>query len=169
PADRWPTALAMRDALRESINASAAVMPVWRAEVREPVRYTSPAPSPRGRRTPSPRREVPATVISTGPAIGSNGTIVEPPHLATLTPEQRDDLRLWGGRVTLLDRVTAMRRYTYLTTALSIASLIGLAGVSHIPPLVLGPLVPIYMWWHVGRRAISLRRSGLKLRRVLSR
>src|SRR6185437_12348373 len=37
PEDRWPTASAMRDALRDSTNVGAA--PVWRAESREPVRY----------------------------------------------------------------------------------------------------------------------------------
>jgi len=40
-------------------------------------------------------------------------------------------------------------------------------GVGEAPPLVLSPIIPIYMaakWW---RRAQSLRQSGVKLRRVL--
>jgi len=166
PEDRWPTATAMRDALRDSANAGTA--PVWRAETREPVRYTSPVP--RGRRAQSPRRgsNAVAPVASVGPVVGSNGVILEPAHLAGLTAEQRSDLRLWGGRVALIDRVIAMRRYTWLTVGLSIASLIGLAGVPDVPPLVFGPLVPFYMWFRVRSRAISLRASGLKIRRVLN-
>jgi hypothetical protein len=39
--------------------------------------------------------------------------------------------------------------------------------VSEIPPLVLSPIVPIYMGAKLWRRGLSLRRSGLKLRRVL--
>ena len=41
--------------------------------------------------------------------------VLEPAHLAQLTPAQRDDLRLWHGRVHLLDRVKAMRGYAVLT------------------------------------------------------
>ena len=42
-----------------------------------------------------------------------------------------------------------------------------LAGVSDVPPLVLAPIVPIYMTLKLRRRAKSLRASGLKFRRVL--
>jgi serine/threonine protein kinase len=167
PADRWPTASAMRDALRDSTNVSAA--PVWRAESREPVRYTSPLP--RGRRTQSPRRGstavAPASAVA--PVIGSNGVILEPAHLAALTPEQRSDLRLWGGRVALIDRVILIRRYTWLSLATSIGAMVCLTGVSDIPPLMLAPLVPLYLWFQVWRRGISLHASGLRIRRVLSR
>jgi len=43
----------------------------------------------------------------------------------------------------------------------------GLAGVPDVPPLILGPLVPAYMWVKAWRRGKSLRESGLRLRRVL--
>ncbi len=165
PEDRWPTASAMRDALRESTNSNAA--PVWRAETREPVRYTSPVP--RGRRAQSPRRGSNAVApVAVGPVVGSNGVILEPAHLAALTSEQRQDLRLWGGRVALIDRVIAMRRYTWLTVGLSAISLFALGGAPDVPPLVFGPLIPFYMWFRVRRRAISLRASGLKMRRVFN-
>ena len=93
---------------------------------------------------------------------------MEPPHLASLTPAQRDDLRLWHGRVNLLDRVKAMRRYTLATIAMVGFGFGGfVAGVSEMPPFVLAPIVPFYMSIQWRRRAKSIRESGLKMRRVL--
>ena len=93
----------------------------WRNERREPVRYVSPIPrSRRDARAVAPRRT--ATAAASGPRrrrerVSCRATIeLEPPHLASLTPEQRDDLRLWHGRVNLLDRVKAIRRYALATT-----------------------------------------------------
>ncbi|MEJ7811747.1 MAG: serine/threonine-protein kinase [Gemmatimonadaceae bacterium] len=190
PEDRWPAAATLRDAL-----ASDEVMGAsWRTERREPVRYDSPRPdSARRDRTAREgaraepgsipaRRDPPAvSAVSAVPALpvaadGARlpmpllppGTIVlEPEHLASLTPAQRDDLRLWHGRVNLLDRVKGMRGYTLLTVATMGAALAGLAGVAEVPPLVFGPIVPFYMSMKMWRRGKSLRQSGLKLRRVL--
>jgi hypothetical protein len=93
---------------------------------------------------------------------------MEPAHLAPLTHEQREDLRLWNGRINLLDRIKAMRGYAVLTAGawiLGIAGFIG--GIADAPPLVLAPIVPIYMTTKLWRRRNSLRASGLRLRRVL--
>jgi hypothetical protein len=38
-----------------------------------------------------------------------------------------------------------MRRYTWFTAALMLTALGGLAGARNVPPLILGPLIPIYM------------------------
>lgn len=93
---------------------------------------------------------------------------MEPDHLAALTPEQRADLRLWHGRVNLLDRVKAMRGYTLLTVWAACASIAALVvGVNEMPPLVVAPVVPLYMGVKLRRRARSLRESGLRMRRVL--
>lgn len=93
---------------------------------------------------------------------------MEPAHLASLTPEQRIDLRLWNGRVNLLDRVKSMRRYSLLTFAAIIGGVVGfVGGIDDMPPLVLSPIISFYIsrrWW---RRAKSLRANGLRLRRVL--
>jgi serine/threonine-protein kinase len=168
PEDRWPTASAMRDAL-----LSERLGPPWRAEPREPVRYTSPRPDgPRPElRAVSPRRGTPAAELrpnDTPAAKTPNEIVMEPEHLAALTPAQRDDLRLWNGRVNLLDRVNAMRGYAVLTSLAASLAIVGvLVGVNDAPPLVLGPIVPIYMGWKLRRRALSLRESGLRLLRVL--
>jgi len=169
PEDRWPTAAAMRDALLSDRVAA----PSWRSEHREPVRYTSPRPdgsrpelhvvpprrasvSPDSRRASEPPSKLP------------NGITMEPEHLASLTPEQRADLRLWHGRVNLLDRIKAMRGYATLTLLAACASVAGFAvGIDGAPPLVLAPVVPIYMSMKLWRRGRSLRQSGLRLRRVL--
>jgi serine/threonine-protein kinase len=95
------------------------------------------------------------------------GIVLVPEHLAALTAEQRYDLRLWHGRVELLDRIKAMRGYTWLTAAAMLAALGGLVGVPEGPPLVLGPIVPAYMTLKAWRRGKSLRQAGLRLRRVL--
>ena len=95
---------------------------------------------------------------------------IEPPHLASLTPAQRADLRLWHGRVNLLDRVKAMRGYALLTLVATAAGIGGfVAGVSDVPPLVLSPLVPMYMWRKLWRRGVSLREAGVALRQMLPR
>ena len=172
PEDRWPTATSMRDAI---LSNEAAPVASWRSEPREPVRYTTPRP--RGVRQesrvayPSPRRGTPALEeLREQPVLMPQRSGVElvPPHLAALTDAQRADLRLWHGRVELLDRVKALRGYLWLAlgaTALGIAGFV--VGVEDIPPLVLSPIVPGYMWMKFWKRGKSLRAAGLRLRRVL--
>jgi serine/threonine protein kinase len=163
PDDRWPTATAMRDA----IIADKALPGSWRQEARDPVRYTSPRPELRAvtsrRATATGGRPSSSTSARRGPTIE-----LEPEHLASLTPEQRDDLRLWHGRVNLKDRVKAARGYLLLTWfAMSGAIAGSIAGVSDdFPPAIFSLGVPIYMTMKLWRRGKSLRRSGLKLRRV---
>jgi serine/threonine-protein kinase len=175
PDDRWPTAGALRDAL-----TSLDVPPSWRAENRAPVRYTSPRPddgrrerAPRdGAREPgvvSPKRGSPAADGRANVMMTARGPVViEPEHLVGLTPEQREDLRLWHGRVNLFERIKAMRGYSLATfTAIWLAGAGVIVGVNELPPLVLSPIVPVFMsvkWW---KRAKSLRKSGLRVRRVL--
>ena len=168
PEDRWPTAAALRDALRTNEPA-----PSWRTEQREPVRYASPRPqSPRpDSRQAAVRRTAPSPEAMPAAAPASRPIAVmgyEPPHLAVLTPDQRADLRLWHGRIALLDRVKAMRGYTWLTLGALAGGIAGfIVGVNEVPPLILSAVVPGYMipkWW---RRGKSLRESGLRLRRVL--
>jgi serine/threonine-protein kinase len=178
PEDRWPTAATLRDALTSDEVPGAA----WRAERREPVRYTSPRPDGARRdrsaresarvdaRSVSPRRGSPAVQGRPGPSAPQqppSEIVLEPEHLASLTPAQRDDLRLWHGRVNLRDRIKAMRGYGWLTAATWVAALGGLGGVADVPPLLLGPIVPLYMTVKLWRRGKSLRQSGLRLRRVL--
>jgi serine/threonine-protein kinase len=169
PEDRWPTAAALRDALASNELPGAS----WRPERREPVRYSSPRPeskrtdgravSPRRGSTPAERR--PDSSMSQPPR---SAIELEPEHLASLTPAQREDLRLWHGRVNLLDRVKAMRRYTWATIGAIGLGIAGFGfGVSEVPPLVLSPIIPVYMSVKMWRRGKSLRQSGLKLRRVL--
>ncbi len=159
--DRWETAGALRDAL----SATDLALP-WRSEHREPVRYTSPR-----RGSPAADNRVALAVSQGGPVISATRSgkpiVMEPEHLASLTPEQRVDLRLWHGRINLFDRIKTMRRYTWFTAALMLTALGGLAGVEDVPPLILGPLIPIYMSVKAWRRGKSLRLSGLKVRRVL--
>jgi len=159
--DRWETAGALRDAL------STTDLPLpWRSEHREPVRYTSPR-----RGSPAADNRVAVAVSQGGPVISATRSgkpiVMEPEHLASLTPEQRVDLRLWHGRINLFDRIKTMRRYTWFTAALMLTALGGLAGVEEVPPLILGPIIPIYMSVKAWRRGKSLRLSGLKVRRVL--
>jgi serine/threonine protein kinase len=182
PEDRWPTAAAMRDAL----TSGDASVPSWRADQRDPVRYTSPRPDGSRRvaavRSPVPRRSLsrdaedvspPARNDGVGPVPNAPGTrvreiVMEPAHLASLTPPQREDLRLWHGRVNLMDRVKAMRGYAWLTVGAIIGGIGGFAfGIEEAPPFVLSPLVSLYMSAKAWRRGKSLRESGLKLRRVL--
>ena len=173
PEDRWPTAAAFREALLSGDSLG----PTWRSESRDPVRYTSPRPDG-SRRVPAVRSPVPRKPADRDgvAALGSLTTtppeasalVLEPPHLAALTSEQREDLRLWHGRVNLLDRIKAMRGYAALTFAAVIGGGAGFAiGVTEMPPFVLAPIVPIFMSMKLWRRGKSLRASGLKLRRVL--
>jgi serine/threonine-protein kinase len=167
PEDRWPTAAALRNALM-----SDRVPAAWRSEHRETVRYPSPRPDgARAESRPvSPRRGSPAAEGRAGPPVRQPPPSViqlEPDHLASLTPPQRDDLRLWHGRVDLLGRVRAARGYALATLGAMGLGLAGfVAGVEELPPLVLSPIVPIYMTLKLWRRGKSLRVSGLKLRRV---
>ena len=160
PEDRWPTAASLRDALF----GTEAPVSSWRVEPRDPVRYTSPRPASKRTTTPPTSAPVPAPPRP----VVVNGIVLEPAHLASFTEEQRADIRLWHGRIHLLDRIKAMRGYTILTMAAVVGGITGfVAGIVDMPPLVLSPIVSIYMgtkWW---LRAQSLRRSGLKLRRVL--
>jgi serine/threonine-protein kinase len=170
PEDRWPTAAAFRDALR----SDDVVNPSWRPEHREPVRYTSPRPeSARRDRTPSrpisPRRGTPGVSWRSDPSTTPRAPgeiVVEPEHLASLTAEQREDLRLWNGRIQLLDRVKLARGYAWLTAATWVAGLTALAATPDFPPAMLAPAVPFYLSMKLRRRGRSLRESGLKLRRV---
>ena len=178
PEDRWPTAAAMRDALTSGESS----VPTWRADQREPVRYTSPRPDGSKRvaavrTTPKPasfRAEPRTALVEESPSSRKSGSlrdiVLEPAHLAQLTPTQRDDLRLWHGRVHLLDRIKAMRGYAFTTIVSVFGGIAGLAfGIEEeIPPLVFAPLVPIFMSVKLWRRGKSLRESGLKLRRVLA-
>jgi len=163
PEDRWPTAAALREALL-SDRAPAS----WRGEHREPVRYASPRPD--GARSVSPRRGSPAVdARSAVPAAHrpDSPLAVEPEHLASLTTAQRADLRLWHGRINLVDRIKAARGYLLLTFGAIVLGMMGLVGgVEEFPPLVLAPLVPLYMARKLWRRGKSLRAAGLKLRRV---
>ena len=176
PEDRWPTAGSMRQALMSDEPA-----PAWRAEPRDQVRYTSPKPEG-GRRDRSSREAGRGDGRLVSPKRGSPITqgkpdvvpvivgdlVLEPDHLALLTPAQREDLRVWHGRVNLLDRVKSFRRFAWLTGAASIASVgFFFAGVNEVPPFVLAPIVPYLMSIKLMRRGRSLRSSGLRLRRVL--
>jgi serine/threonine-protein kinase len=180
PEDRWPNALALREALLSDETGA----PSWRAEPREPVRYTSPRPDgarrdrasregvrPTDARSVSPRRgSAAAPSPRSGPPAAprpASEIVMEPEHLASLTPEQRADLRLWHGRINLFDRIKAMRGYAWVTVGAVMAGFGSLAGVGDVPPLILAPVVPIYMSWKTWRRGKSLRASGLRLRRVL--
>jgi serine/threonine-protein kinase len=160
--DRWATAGAFRDALATD---EAPVAP-WRSDHREPVRYTSPR-----RGSPVADNRMILSGTPGGPVLSATRSgkpiVMEPEHLASLTPAQREDLRLWHGRVNLFDRIKTMRRYAWFSAALMFASLGGLAGVEDVPPLVLGPLIPLYMLVKTWKRGKSLRENGLKLRRVL--
>lgn len=175
PEDRWPTAAAFREALL----AGESFGPTWRSEAREPVRYASPRPDG-SRRVAAVRSPVPRKLAERDNAVSALGSlttmpggkeiplVLEPAHLAPLTAEQRADLRLWHGRVNLLDRIKAMRGYAVMTLAAVVGGIAGFAfGVEEVPPLVLAPIVPIFMSVKLWRRGKSLRESGLKLRRVL--
>jgi len=171
PEDRWPTAAALRDALASDAVQGAS----WRVEHREPVRYPSPRPASArpDARSVSPRRGSPAAgsrpAAAAAATPGAPGTIaLEPEHLASLTPAQRADLRLWHGRIGLLDRVKAMRGYALLTAGATTAAFVAVvAGTGDFPPFLFAPIGPFFMSVKLRKRGQSLRQSGLKLRRVL--
>jgi serine/threonine protein kinase len=176
PEDRWPTAATLRDALASDGAAGAS----WRAENREPVRYASPLPDSarrdrvvRGRArvhsrwSSTPRGSPVVDARPAAPRRPGSAIALEPEHLAKLTPAQRYDLRLWHGRVNLLDRIKAMRGYALLTVTAAAFGFGALGGVPDVPPLLIAPIVPLYMMRKLWRRGKSLRESGLELRRVL--
>ncbi len=180
PEDRWPTAASMRQAIMSDEPA-----PSWRAEARDQVRYTSPKPET-GRRDRQPRESARGDVRLVSPRRGSPAApgraenvvpqfagdmIVMPEQLAALTPAQQADLRLWHGRINLLDRVRAIRWYALYTGGMWAAGIGAFAaGIAEgVPPLVVAPVVPYLMSVKLARRGRSLRASGLKLRRVFSR
>jgi serine/threonine-protein kinase len=152
PEDRWPTAGTFREAVLSEGGA-----PAWRRPARDQVRYVSP------RGTPAVRRATPAP----GAAVESGGIVMVAEHLAPLTREQQEDLKLWNGRIHLLDRVKLMRWHSRLTVVGWFFALLGVAFSAEVPPLVIGPLVPFWMSLKAALRGRSLRASGLKLRRVL--
>ena len=179
PEDRWPTAAALRDAL----TSDKTLNPAWRPEQREPVRYTSPRPSSSraesrsSSSSASPPRRASIPLGSVGSENrsdalvlrGGRGPIVmEQPHLTPLTREQRDDLRLWHGRVNLYDRIKAARWYAFSTLFMTFAGWGAFTAgiIEGVPPAVLAPIVPIYMTVKLVRRGKSLREAGLRLRRV---
>ena len=176
PEDRWPSASALREALM-----SGDVAPTWRAERREPVRYSSPVPESRGRERAATRdsggrvesRGLPARRDTTAdssrlaPAKSPRPEIIiEQEHLAPLTAEQRQDLRLWLGRVNLRERIRIARWNLLFTYAAWVGGLGSLGGVEDFPPLILAPIEPILMTRNLWRRGKSLRAHGLRLRRV---
>jgi hypothetical protein len=129
--------------------------------LRSPGRGTPRAPS-----LPAEGEESPPAQASGSPT----EVMLEPAYAAALTPEQRADLRLWNGRVTVLDRVKAMRGYALVTLAATVAG-IGLFvfGVTEVPPFVVAPIVPIYMWRKLWLRGRSLRETGLQVRQMFPR
>jgi serine/threonine protein kinase len=160
PEDRWPSASALRDALLSNESSG----PSWRSEQREPVKYESPRPDG-SRRLPAVRSPAPVSR-----EVESGMAALEPAHLAGLTLAQRADLRLWHGRVNLLERISAQRLYSLLTVGASIGGALGFAfGVADMPPLVLTPIIPIYMWTKLVRRSASLRESGIGFRQWFPR
>ena len=167
PETRWSTAAAFREAVLSGESGSS-----WRAEPREPVRYTSPVPRSSRRESQHGVQAPPSRPVTLGEESREAATAIEmeAAHLAGLTPDQRRDLRLWNGRVNLLDRVKFARRYALLTGAMTIAGFFGFAwGVAEVPPMVLSPIVPAYMWVKLWRRGRSLRERGLRLRKVFLR
>jgi len=70
--------------------------------------------------------------------------------------------------VNLMDRIIAMRWYSWATAAAWIGGIAAFVfGVDEAPPMVIAPIVPIFMSVKLYRRGGSLREAGLKLRRVL--
>ena len=181
PEDRWPSATAFREAL----TADDVPAPAWRAEQREPVRYPSPRPESREERSARDDRSSRESARAGRPASPKRGSqaaearvakhtkgvhrpvVMEPEHLASLTPEQRKDLRLWHGRVNLYDRIKAMRGYVALTLSSFIFSGFAIVGAEDIPPLGFFCVVPLFMSVKMWKRGGSLRRAGVKMRRVL--
>jgi serine/threonine protein kinase len=167
PEERWATAAAFREALLIDDAHSLA----WRNDRREPVRYVSPIPrSRRDPRAASPHSNGDSSSAAPAPVRTLPGALVlVPPHLASLTMEQRADLRLWAGRVSLLCRVQGIRRYALATTGMWMLGIAGFAfGIGEAPPLILSPIIPLYMTRKLWLRGLSLRAAGLQLRRVFT-
>jgi serine/threonine-protein kinase len=177
PEDRWPTVAMFREALLSGEGTSAS----WRTPPRGRVQYAGAGPDAArsdrqardvartDRAAASPKRGLPAAdARPQPPAIPApHGAItLEPEHLASLTPEQRTDLRLWHGRVNLRDRIRAARGYALFTAGMWFAAIGSIAGIEEFPPVVLAPLVPMVMSRKLWRRGRSLREAGLRLRRV---
>ena len=189
PEDRWPTAASFRDAVASDDTPGVS----WRVDRGSTSRYASPGPAPSRSESPgteAPRREPPrrekaardaVRVASPRPAgvpagrksaaspkyVLPDDIVRVPEHLAGLTQAQRDDLRLWRGRVDLLDRIKVMRRYGWSTFFLTFVGVGALAGVPDVPPMILAPIIPITMWIQTRRRAHSLRAAGLRIRKVM--
>jgi hypothetical protein len=159
PEDRWPSAAALREAVESEGRSTRSRRPLARAEERG--RSSLQAGTAPG---------APASVApdDAGAVEEPLALVIEPPHLVALTPEQRADLRLWHGRVHLLDRVKAIRGYGLLTVAATVGGALATGGglSEGIPPAVLIPLIPGYMWLKLWRRGKSIRAAGLRLRRV---
>jgi serine/threonine-protein kinase len=146
-----------------------------------PAPASAPAGAPAAVALPArpagPPRTSPGTIAgdaaraaaASAPREGAVPLVMEPPAYAALTPEEKADLRLWHGRTNLSDRIRAMRGYAWLTAAAYFGAMFGIVGAveAEIPPLVLAPLVPLWMTRKAWLRGKSLRASGLKLRRVL--
>ena len=186
PEDRWHSAGVLRDALLNDAPVAA-----WRAGQAEPVRYDSPAPASRvpskrtrerGRddlRVVSPGRgsaavdsHVPAAPsVPAAEPVMQGKLLIEQGHLVALTKEQKDDLKLWHGRTTLYERVKSARFYLGQSVVLTVAAGFGFAGFvaseGAAGPLLLSPWIPIYMWPKMFRRLNSLKRHGIRRRRVL--
>ena len=180
PEDRWPTAAAMRD----GILSNDASLAAWRADAREPVRYDSPRPTskkPRDRgrddlRVQSPRSgtpvaDAPPPIPAMAEDVKQGNLVIEQGYLTLLTKEQKDDIRLWHGRTTLRERVIATRLYLAQSLfwtgggGFAVGAFIASEGAAF--PLLAFLAVPVYMWRKLGRRLASLKKHGLRRRRVL--
>ena len=121
-------------------------------------------------RMTSPRRGTPAAEARPGTPAKyrmPDEIVMVPEHLAGLTPAQREDLRLWNGRVDLLDRIKLMRRYGWASGILLTAGVMAMVGAAEAPPLILAPVIPGFMMAKTRRRALSLRAAGLRVRDVM--
>ena len=124
-------------------------------DTRDEKRSRDPRPTP----TPTP-------VAGANVVLGARGPIVlEPAHLAHLTTAQRAELRLWRGRVALLDRLKFVRRFAIATALSYPAGIAGfIVGVNELPPLIVAPVVTVLMTVRLRKLRRSLRESGLRLR-----
>src|SRR5688500_6424632 len=162
PEDRWPTALALRDALRSDQLPGMS----WRMEHRDQGRETSARPEPqRQDASPMPHRERVAPLSmeirsqSPVPLSTPDSIVLEHPHLAALSPEQRFDLCIWHGWVNLKDRIKAMRRYTWYSLGMTGLGVTGfvVAIAEGVPPFIRTPIVPGCLWVTCLRGVTSLR------------
>jgi len=157
PADRWPDAMAMRDALRADAERP------HRAQRDRAARDDSHAP-PFAERVSAPVAPRDASSAADAPASPA------PPAadaLALLSAQERTDLRLWHGRVDLLERVKGFRRYVARTLGAAVFSVLCVVGAEEVPPLGVAPLVPMVMIATAWKRGRSLKRQGVKPLRAL--